>query len=144
MEPAHGLDPWGRTEAMEWCENNGIDYIFGFGPNKVLAAQIFPKLDECNVQRAIGQRDKVRKFASTRYAAKSWTRKRRVVARIESTPKGADFRFVVTNLKWGSPKHLYETVYCARGQAENLIERHKSSWLPTGRVAAPRSPIGCG
>ena len=64
-----------------------------------LAAQIFPKLDECCVQRAVGQLDKVRKFAGTRYAANSWTRSRRVVARIEATPKGADVRYAVTNLK---------------------------------------------
>ncbi len=121
-----GDSHYGRVEAMEWCENNGVDYIFGFGPNAVLAAQIFPKLDECNVQRAIGQLDKVRKFAVTRYAAKSWACQRRVVARIEATPKGADVRYVVTNLKWGSAKHLYERIYCARGQAENLIKRHKS------------------
>jgi hypothetical protein len=134
-----GDSHYGRAEAMEWCENNGVNYIFGFGPNAVLAAQIFPKLDECCVQRAIGQLDKVRKFAVTHYAAKSWTRTRRVVARIEATPKGADVRYVVTNLKWGSPKHLYETIYCARGQAENLIKRHKSQ-LASDRTSC-RSPL---
>jgi hypothetical protein len=33
-------------------------------------------------------------------------------------------RFIVTNLA-GLPKSLYEKVYCARGQAENLIKAHK-------------------
>ena len=66
---------------MDWCDANGVDYIFGFAPTKVLAAQIFSKLDECCVQRAIGQLDTVRRFAGTRYAAKSWTRIRRIVAR---------------------------------------------------------------
>ena len=35
-----------------------------------------------------------------------------------------DSRFIVTNLR-GSPQWLYEEVYCARGQAENLIQAHK-------------------
>ncbi len=134
-----GDSHYGRTEAMDWCESNDVDYIFGFGPNAVLAAQIFPRLDACNVQRAIGQLDKVRTFAATRYAAKSWLRTRRVVARIEATAKGADVRYVVTSLKWGSAKHLYERVYCARGQAENLIKRHKSQ-LASDRTSC-RSPL---
>ena len=39
-------------------------------------------------------------------------------------PQGADSRFIVTNLR-GLPQTLYEKVYCARGQAENLIKAHK-------------------
>jgi hypothetical protein len=47
------------------------------------------------------------------------------VARIEATPKGLDVRYVVTSLKAGA-RHLYETLYCARGNAENFIKLHKS------------------
>jgi len=42
------------------------------------------------------------------------------------TKKGADVRYVVTNLTKGTAQRLYENVYCARGQAKNLIKRHKS------------------
>ena len=31
---------------------------------------------------------------------------------------------MITNLR-GTPKWLYEVVYCARGQAENLVKAHK-------------------
>ena len=51
---------------------------------------------------------------------------RRVVARIEATSLGLDIRFVVTSLKAGSAEHVYDTLYCARGQAENLIKLHKA------------------
>jgi hypothetical protein len=47
------------------------------------------------------------------------------VARIEATPKGLDVRYVVTSLKAGA-KHLYEVLYCARGNAENFIKWHKN------------------
>ena len=134
-----GDSHYGRKEVMDWCEANDTTYIFGFAPNKVLAEQIFPKLDECCVRRALAQADKVRDFATTRYAAKSWTRERRVVARIEVTRKGADVRYVVTNIRRGAGRHLYETVYCARGQAENLIKRHKSQ-LASDRTSC-RSPL---
>ncbi|WP_189622652.1 transposase, partial [Novosphingobium colocasiae] len=39
---------------------------------------------------------------------------------------GMDIRYVVTSLTEGSAEHIYDTLYCARGQAENLIKRHKT------------------
>ena len=39
---------------------------------------------------------------------------------------GMDIRYVVTSLNAGSAEHIYDTLYCARGQAENLIKLHKS------------------
>src|ERR1700689_5202766 len=45
-----GDSHYGRKEAMEWCEQNGVRYIFGLAPNKVLREQIFPRLDECCVR----------------------------------------------------------------------------------------------
>ena len=134
-----GDSHYGRKEVMDWCERNDVTYIFGLGPNKVLAEQVFPKLDGCCVRRALAQAEKVRDFTWTRYAAKSWSRARRVVARIEVTRKGADIRYVVTNIRGGRARHLYEKVYCARGQAENLIKRHKSQ-LASDRTSC-RSPL---
>ena len=67
---------------------------------------------------------KVRRFGEFAYAAKTWDVERRVIARVEASDKGADSRFVVTNLA-GTPRWLYEVVYCARGQAENLVKAHK-------------------
>jgi hypothetical protein len=133
-----GDSHYGRKEVMDWCEQNDVTYIFGLAPNKVLADQVFPKLDECCVRRALAQAEKLRDFTWTRYAAKSWSRARRVVARIEVTRKGADTRYVVTNIKGGRARYLYEKVYCARGQAENLIKRHKSQ-LASDRTSC-RSP----
>ena len=82
-------------------------------------------------EHAIGDKDVVRGFAETRHRAGSWRTERRAVARIEATQLGLDIRFIVTNLDRGSPEWLYETLYCARGQAENLIlmRRSRSSML---------------
>jgi hypothetical protein len=120
-----GDSHYGRHEAMEWCEEaDGIDYIFGFGGNKVLAEMTRQAADAICVKRALTQRDQ-RGWQALRYGAKSWGRERRFVARIEATPLGLDVRYVVTSLK-GSARHLYEDVYCARGQAENFIKLHKA------------------
>jgi hypothetical protein len=118
-------DPGGRVEAMEWCEEQGIDYIFGFGGNTVLKAMTQDAADALCVRRATGSAAKLRSFAVLSYAARSWSRQRRIAARIEATAKGLDIRYIVTSLK-GTAKHLYETVYCGRGQAENFIKWHKA------------------
>ncbi|WP_338028993.1 transposase [Bradyrhizobium septentrionale] len=60
------------------------------------------------------------------HKAKSWDRERRTVARIEATMLGLDIRFVVTSLDVGSAEWIYDSLYCARGQAENLIKLHKT------------------
>ena len=120
-----GDSHYGRVEAMEWCERQGIDYVFGFAGNAVLRAMTQPAADALCVTRATSAATKLRTFATLSYGAGSWHKERRIVARIEATTKGLDIRYVVTSLK-GPPKHLYETVYCARGQAENFIKWHKA------------------
>jgi hypothetical protein len=91
----------------------------------VLHALTREAADAICVQRALSGEDKCRRFKAFRYRAITWGLERRFVARIEATPKGLDVRYVVTSLKAGA-RHLYETLYCARGNAENLIKLHKS------------------
>ena len=130
---------YGRPEVMAWCEANGVTYVLGLSGNAVLARLVEPIADEVRVRRAVTDALAVRRYTETRYGARSWHRERRVAARIEATPKGLDIRYVVTNLKAGSADWLYETLYCARGQAENLIKLHKSQ-LASDRTSC-RSPL---
>ena len=60
--------------------------------------------------------------------------------RIEATPLGLDTRFVVTNVEYGAAEWVYDTLYCARGQAENLIKLHKTQ-LASDRTSC-RSAVG--
>jgi hypothetical protein len=119
-----GDSHYGRPEAMAWCERKRIGYIFGLAGNTVLLHRVSDLAEDAAMGRISGEGDKVRRYGDFLYAAKSWKVERRVVARVEAGPQGADSRFIVTNLR-GLPKALYEKVYCARGQAENLIKAHK-------------------
>jgi Transposase DDE domain group 1 len=53
--------------------------------------------------------------------------------------RGIDIRYVVTSLQGSDAEHICETIYCARGQAENLIKRHKAQ-LSSDRTSC-RSPL---
>jgi len=132
-----GDSHYARPEAMEWCEANGIDYIFGLAGNDVLHDAVRAAADDLCVRRAEAGHDKRRSWTTFDYAAKSWTRERRIIARLEATRRGFDARYVVTTLE-GSARQLYETVYCARGQAENFIKLHKTQ-LASDRTSC-RSP----
>jgi len=115
-----------REALMAWCESNGVNYVFGLPGTKPLSKKVDDAADAIRVQRAEESSDVVRGYAETRHKAKSWNKERRAVARIEATKLGLDVRFVVTNLEHGSPEWLYDSFYCARGQAENLIKLHKT------------------
>jgi hypothetical protein len=133
-----GDSHYGRVEAMEWAEDNGEDYIFGLAGNVTLDALVADTADNLRFHHARSRTPKLRTYASFMYQAGSWTRPRKVVARLEcslqpdageTTSTGmrqeVDIRYVVTSLK-GTAQHLYEDVYCQRGQMENLIKLHKA------------------
>jgi len=134
-----GDSHYGRAEVMAWCEANGLDYIFGLAGNTALDRLVEPVADEVRVHRAQAQAPVVRRYCETRYGAKSWHCQRRVGARIEATTQGLDIRYVVTNIAGGSAEWLYDSLYCARGQAENLIKLHKTQ-LASDRTSC-RSPL---
>ena len=105
-------------EAMALLEASRCDYILGFASK--LAEIAAPWREQCAMRRQ-KRTPKVRRFHQLPYRAGSWSRSRKVIARVEATDIGTDARFVVTNLE-GRAKLLYEKVYCARGAAENLIK----------------------
>ena len=119
-----GDSHYGRPEAMAWCERNRVGYVFGLAGNRVLLRQVAGLAEQAALARLDDPAAKCRRYGDLRYAAASWKLERRVVARVEASQRGTDSRFVVTNIA-GAPDWLYETVYCARGQAENLIKAHK-------------------
>jgi hypothetical protein len=130
---------YGRPEVMEWCDENGLDFVFGLPGNAALDRHVDEAADDIRTRRALDGKPCVRGFAETSYQAKSWNIDRRACARIEATTKGLDIRFVVTSVETGSAEHIYQTLYCARGQAENLIKLHKAQ-LASDRTSC-RSPL---
>jgi hypothetical protein len=130
---------YSRPEVMAWCEANGVRYILGLPGNAALDRLVEPAADDVRVRRVEAQAPVVRRYAEIRYGAKSWRCQRRVAARIEASTKGLDIRYVVTNIPSRSAQWLYDTLYCARGQAENLIKLHKTQ-LASDRTSC-RSPL---
>lgn len=114
-------------EVLDWCRANGIDFIFGVAPTTTLRAHV--KALEASTQArfdAAPDGGKLRRFKEFHDGAASWSRVERIVARVEAGPDGTDSRFVVTSLKNGNARTLYQDDYCRRGQAENHIKSWKA------------------
>jgi len=109
--------------ALALLEAQDCAYIIGFAVNAKLAETAAPWREQCAMRRS-HTRPAVRRFHQMAYRARGWSRSRKVIARVEATSMGTDARFIVTNLD-GRGKTLYEKVFCARGNAENLIKDMK-------------------
>jgi hypothetical protein len=120
-----------RWKMLRWCERHDVQYIVGIAKNKRLeplakdamnqAAELFNQADDARPRRV---------FTDFFYAAGSWDRPRRVIAKAEylGAPESGkpkeNYRFVVTNL-FEDGTWLYEKFYCTRGDAENRIKEQQ-------------------
>ena len=112
-----------RWKMLRWCDRHEVGYIVGLAKNKRLNALTRRLQDEAAACfAAIGH--KVRWFTDLHYGARSWDRARRVIAKVEYSQHGVNTRYVVTNLE-GDAKHLYDKIYCARGDMENRIKENQ-------------------
>jgi len=113
-----------REETMAWCEEHGVDYVFGLAKNSRLIRRI--TRESRRARRRFGRTgEAARFFRDFHYRTRnSWSRSRRVVAKAEHLEKGSNPRFVVTSLT-GEARALYEDIYCARGEMENRIKEQQ-------------------
>jgi Transposase DDE domain group 1 len=116
-----------REPIMAWCEAHGVDYLFGLAQDKRLLELITESSEQARQEfRRTGEPARV--FAEFGYRTlASWSRLRRVIAKAEHLPKGANPRFVVTSLsaQRREARALYEEDYCGRGEMENRIKEQQ-------------------
>jgi hypothetical protein len=114
-------------EIMEYCEGNRVDYVLGVAKNSRLLKRIQRSMRKA--ARLYRKKEKtVRIFQDVYYKTRrSWSRRRRVVAKAEHMKDGANPRFVVTSIKRKkrSARWIYEDLYCKRGDMENRIKEQQ-------------------
>ena len=121
-----------RNELMSWCENNGVDFVFGLARNQRLRKIIGAEMHDATQQwKQSGKPARI--FSEFTYQTRKtkkggWERPRRVAAKAEHIDGKENPRFVVTSLsseQWAA-QALYEDLYCARGDMENRIKEQFS------------------
>ena len=131
-----GDSGFGSEEIMAWCEaQTEIYYCLGLARNSVLIENLQPALVNARLRHCLCGGTSVREFAEFEYRTqKTWSRARRVIGKAEVMSAGDNPRFIVTNLPaagWAgeadgarfNPERLYEEMYCARGQMENVLKQ---------------------
>ncbi len=112
-------------ELFDFLDAQDVDYVVGMPTNAVLKRNIASAIEQVKaLAEASGKSEKL--YRTFNYAAKSWSKQRRIVAKVENLrvtdkdPKDNP-RFVVTNLPQRA-EWIYERVYCRRGEIENRIK----------------------
>jgi hypothetical protein len=119
-----GDSGFAREALMAWCEANRVDYLFGLARNERLEEAIKAELLMAAVE-SVRTGKSARCFKDFMWSTlDSWSCQRRVIGKAEVTGGEANPRFVVTSLKPAEVggQHLYERIYCARGEMENRIK----------------------
>jgi len=112
-------------ELFDFLEAEGCHYVVAMAKNKRLAPRAARLMGTAR-RRSKRAGKTAHVYGETRYAARRWSTKRRVIIKAEVVrhpgrePK-MNPRFVVTNLK-DPPRRLYEKIYSGRGEIENRIK----------------------
>jgi hypothetical protein len=131
-----GDSGFGREEIMAWCEGQKeVYYCLGLAKNSVLIDNLGPAMAQARAGHCLTGASGVREFTEFTYRTHdSWSRARRVIGKAEVMKAGENPRFIVTNLPAKgfrdqkdrtrfTPQRLYEELYCARGDMENLLKQ---------------------
>lgn len=119
-----GDSGFAREALMAWCEASRVDFLFGLARNERLEKALTAEMIAAAID-SLRTGKPARRFKDFRYRTlDSWSRERRVVGKAEVTGGDANPRFVVTSLSLAEAgaRHLYEQLYCARGEMENRIK----------------------
>ncbi len=104
-------------DVYEFCEAEGLLYAFGYSSNEVLKERTSGALQDLETYYGFYRHREpaVQRFEVFEdYQADSWSRPRRIVAKIEINRHGSNRRFVVTNLS-GHGQGIYHGFYVQRG-----------------------------
>jgi hypothetical protein len=126
-----------KPAVLDWLEAHNVRYVLGMATNAVLRREVQPLVDRASAEHRETWQP-FRAFHSFDYGAGSWSRPRRIVARVEATALGTDARFIVTDIENVSARKLYDKVYCDRGNAELMIKEHKC-FLKSSRTSCTRA-----
>jgi Transposase DDE domain group 1 len=111
-------------EILQVCERSKVGYAIGYSRNAVTARKIANLLELARLQFC-KTGEKARLFDDVYYAAGTWDEPRRLVMKAEWLAKGANPRFILTNLDL-PPQELYDQFYVQRGcDSEHRIKELK-------------------
>jgi hypothetical protein len=125
-----------NDDILSWCEGQQeVYYCIGVAKTSVLIEKLEPALAQARARHClVGTATRAFTEFQHQTVSGSWSRSRRVIGKAEVTTEGDNPRFVVTSLPAEgfedddssdrfTASNLYEVVYCARGECENVLKQ---------------------
>jgi len=119
-----GDSHYAAPAVYDFCDKNNIKYVLGFKSYQPLmkkAEQLMAKAREFYERKGSA----VKLYGDYLYQAACWSEHKRIICKAEYNDKGANTRFIITNLKHAKYRFIYENAYCGRGVMELMIKEHK-------------------
>jgi len=126
---------YSTPEVHDWCSENDIKFVLGQTPNDTLWEKAHDVIEKAKELYSI-HKTSIKLFTEFEYQAQSWSSPRRIIVKAEYTRKGANTRFIATNLTHFNRRFIYQTIYCGRGAMELFIKEHKNH-LASDRTSCP-------
>jgi DDE family transposase len=121
-------------QLMDWSAGmENVHFLTGLTGNAVLNKRAAATVKEAEKQHQQTGRP-VKLYHSFTYKAGEWKNPQQVIVKVEVNEKGNNIRYVVTDMRHGRARNLYEDVYCARGAMELRIKEHKT-YLASDRMS---------
>jgi hypothetical protein len=120
-----GDSHYGCPEVFEFCETHHLSYVLGITPHNPMLKKAQLLSDQVKELFAL-KNEPVKLFGEFYYQANSWKSPQRIICKAEHNDKGANIRFIVTNLENNHRRMIYKTIYCGRGAMELMIKEHKN------------------
>ena len=119
-----GDSHYASKEVMDYCEDNGLFYIFGLTTQQPMEKTTAKCRNEAETLYNLENKP-VKLFGEFMYKASSWRQARRVIYKAEHNEKGDNLRCIITNLENQNIGMVYGDIYCGRGKMELFIKEHK-------------------
>jgi hypothetical protein len=113
------------AKLLAFLDAADVEYVLGLAGNQRLDKRVRRLLGRARMQaRTTGET--ATRYGETRYAARRWDRKRRIIMKAEvlcypGRSRKDNPRFLVTNLPH-RPATVYTRLYCGRGDMENRLK----------------------
>ena len=128
----------GSPQMYRMCEEGGHTYTFGLATNAKLKGWAHALVRRAEkLYKQTGQKQRL--FAFRWYRAKTWDKRRVVIAEAECSSEGANLRFIVTSLPVKNDKQAEKVydAYVQRGTSEQRMDELKNG-LAAGRLSCHR------
>lgn len=120
-------------ELVRLCERSRVEYVFGMPSNAVIKRKSAALVEQARLQFCQSG-EKARLFDDVYYAAQSWPQPRRLIIKAEWGAKGANPRYLITNLKEPA-QAVYDQSYVQRGAASEQRIKELKRGLKADRLS---------